>query len=300
VSHPNGAGDALVEGPGPALTRAREARGLSEQQAAEQLNLDVSVVYALESGDLAALGAPVFARGHLKRYGALLGLPEDQLLAAYERARTQPEQPSLVPHSRQDMAPTRDRRAWPWAVGGALLFLLAAGLIAYVSQFGLALPSRLEEPMQGASSTTDTGVPAPLETPATGVTERVSGPVANATTTGIDAAVSGAADPGSAPAPEVASATPAPALEPGHVVLGMSFSADSWTEIYDGAGKAVLYDLGRAGSQRTITAQAPLSVTLGNAPAVTLSVNGRAMPMPPVPAGQTVARFKVQPDGTLN
>jgi cytoskeleton protein RodZ len=181
-----------------------------------------------------------------------------------------------------------------------LLFLLAAGLIAYVSQFGLALPSRLEEPMQGASPTTDTGEPAPLETPATGVTEPVSGPVVDATTTGIDAAVSGAADLGSAPAPEVASATPAPALEPGHVVLEMSFSADSWTEIYDGVGKAVLYDLGRAGSQRTITAQAPLSVTLGNAPAVTLSVNGRAMPMPLVPAGQTVARFKVQPDGTLN
>jgi hypothetical protein len=80
----------------------------------------------------------------------------------------------------------------------------------------------------------------------------------------------------------------------------MTFAADSWAEIYDGAGKAVLYDLGRAGSQRTIAAQAPLSVTLGNAPAVTLSVNGRAMPMPPVPAGQTVARFKVQADGTLN
>jgi hypothetical protein len=91
-----------------------------------------------------------------------------------------------------------------------------------------------------------------------------------------------------------------PVLGSGEVMVSMSFAADSWAEIYDGAGKAVHYDLGRAGSQRTITATAPLSVTLGNAPAVTLSVNGRPTTLPPVPAGQTVARFKIQPDGTLD
>jgi hypothetical protein len=62
----------------------------------------------------------------------------------------------------------------------------------------------------------------------------------------------------------------------------------------------VFYDLGRAGSQRSLTAAAPLSVTLGNAPAVTLSVNGRARTLPPIPAGQTVARFKIRPDGNLD
>jgi hypothetical protein len=79
----------------------------------------------------------------------------------------------------------------------------------------------------------------------------------------------------------------------------MSFAADSWTEIYDGAGTAVLYDLGRAGTERTIAAAAPLSVTFGNAPAVTLVVNGRAVKLPAMPAGQTVARFSVAPDGSL-
>ncbi len=85
----------------------------------------------------------------------------------------------------------------------------------------------------------------------------------------------------------------------GHVGLTLSFAADSWTEIYDGSGKAVLYDLGRAGTQRAIAAAAPLSVTLGNAPAVTLLVNGRPAALPALPAGQTVARFRVEADGTL-
>ncbi len=36
-----------AEGPGSSLRRAREARGLTEQQAAEQINLDVGVLAAL-------------------------------------------------------------------------------------------------------------------------------------------------------------------------------------------------------------------------------------------------------------
>jgi cytoskeleton protein RodZ len=282
--------------------RARQGLGLTEQQAAEQLNLDVSVVYALESDDLASLGAPVFARGHLKRYGGMLGLPEDQLLASYERARTQPEQPSLVPHSRQEMAPTQERRAWPWAVGGALLFLLAAGLIAYVTRFGLTLPSRNVGSAPRVSSAVEGEPSLSPGAPATGADEGVAGSPVDGAALAADAATSAAGETtvGTAPGVAGASATPATELAPGQVMVTLSFAADSWAEIYDSAGKAAFYDLGRAGSRRSITAAAPLSVTLGNAPAVTLTVNGRATPIPPIPAGQTVARFKIQPDGTLD
>jgi hypothetical protein len=61
----------------------------------------------------------------------------------------------------------------------------------------------------------------------------------------------------------------------------------------------VLYDLGRAGTQRSIAAAAPLSVTIGNAPAVTLAVNGRATAVPVVPGGGTVARIRIEADGTV-
>ena len=81
--------------------------------------------------------------------------------------------------------------------------------------------------------------------------------------------------------------------------LQLSFVADSWVEIYDGSGKAVLYDLGTAGTQRALSATGPLSITLGNAPAVALQVNGRAVTVPAPPGGQTVARFSIGPDGSL-
>ena len=101
-----------------------------------------------------------------------------------------------------------------------------------------------------------------------------------------------------APQTDPSTVQPVLPLPPGHVSLSLTFAADSWVEIYDGSGKAVLYDLGRAGSQRTIAAAAPLSVTFGNGSAVTVAVNGRPATVA-VPAGQTVARFRVETDGSL-
>lgn len=269
-------------GLGEMLRRAREARGLTEQQAAEQLTLDVTVVSALERDDLAALGAPVFAKGHLRRYGAMLGIGDDELVAAYERARARPETPTLVPRSRQEMMPVRGRPKWPWVTGGTLLFVLAAGLAAYLSEYGLPWPSAA--PGEAVSTADPAVIPAPSPDAQAG-----SGSVA------IEAP---AAEPGGLADAASVDASPLP-VPPGHVSLSIRFAADSWTEIYDGSGKAVLYDLGRAGTQRAIAAAAPLSVTFGNAPAVTLLVNGQPAVMPAVPAGQTVARFRVEADGTL-
>ncbi len=306
-------------GPGSRLRRAREARGLTEQQAAEQLNLDATAVVAMENDDLAALGAPVFARGHLRRYGALLGVPDEELLTSYGQARTQPEQPSLVPHSRLEMAPVRSRPVWAWAIGGALLFLVAAALVAYVSEYGLTLPASSllpgadrsvpaeSVPVVAAGSPVPagaaTGEPAARTAPS-GVT--VPGPAADAAVMApaasdvaaapAEATIAAAGAAATAAAPDASAAPPVP---PGHVSVTVSFATDSWAEIYDGAGKAVLYDLGRAGTQRTISAAAPLSVTFGNAPGVTLAVNGRSAALPPRPVGQSVARFQIAADGTL-
>jgi cytoskeleton protein RodZ len=277
------------------LRRARESSGLTAQQAAEQLNLDVSVVEALERDDLAALGAPVFAKGHLRRYGAMLGLVEDELLDAYERAGAQPEVPTLVPRARQEMMPVRGRPKWPWVVGGALAFVLAAGLAAYVSEYGFDRPA-------------GTGESAPAAPAVEPALTQASGPGAGAPapTSGMAAASAAAPVPVEASAqpvadPAVAAGDPVqpPPVPPGHVSISLAFATDSWAEVYDGSGKAVLYDLGRAGTQRSIAAAAPLSVTIGNAPGVTLVVNGRPASVPTVPGGGTVARFRIEADGAV-
>jgi cytoskeleton protein RodZ len=76
--------------PGARLGKAREGRGWSAAQAAELMRLPVGVVESLEADRYSDLGAPVFARGHLRRYATLLELPVEPLLEAYDRSHTGP------------------------------------------------------------------------------------------------------------------------------------------------------------------------------------------------------------------
>ena len=281
------------DGPGARLQREREQAALTEQEAAERLNLDINVVAALESDDYAALGAAVFARGHLRRYAALLGLPEDDVLDAYERSRGHLEQPSLIPRSREamQMGPTRSAPRLPWLAGSIALFLLAAGVVAYVSEYGLRLPWAVgtgpPQSQPGAAPSSDPSRPAAAAVSQENAVTRPaqSGPLQQVT------------PPVTQDVPP-AGGEPA-ALPPGQVRLKLSFAADSWVEVYDGSGKAVLYDLGLRGTERSVVATAPLSVAIGNGQAVTALVNGKPVTMPLPPAGQIVARFSIGPDGAL-
>jgi cytoskeleton protein RodZ len=283
----------LPSSPGARLKREREARGLTPQQAAEQLNLDPAVVLVLEANDFAALGAPVFVRGHLRRYAAMLGLREDEIVGAYERSKQQVEEPTLVPKARLEMAPVRERTRprWPWVSGGAFAFLLAAALVAYVSNNGWPWSSSNDE----ESTTTVLEAPVVTTTPSPeSLPVPASPPVAGGA---MDASTAGAA--GSAATPS-APGSPEVATAPGQVSLLLRFTADSWVEVFDGSGRALMYDLGKAGTERTITATAPLSVTLGKAAGVAITVNGRSLPLPPRAAGEVMARFSIDSNGTLH
>jgi cytoskeleton protein RodZ len=273
----------LPASPGARLRREREVRGLTQQQAADTLNLDPTILTCLEANDFAALGAPVFVKGHLRRYAALLGLAEDEIVAAYERSKLQVQEPTLVPKSRLEMAPVRGKPRWPWVMGGVVSFLLAAGLIGYLSENGLPWADGADEP---------SSPPAPALAPAGEARPPIVG---SAPSDGpAESAPSATAPPAVASDP----AGPAPALQPGQVSLQLRFSADSWVEVFDGAGRAVIYDLGKAGSERTVTGTAPLSVTIGNVGAVAVAINGRPVNVPRAP-GELLARFSIGPDGSL-
>ena len=267
-------GTELPSSPGARLRREREAQGISHQQAAESLNLDTMVLAHLEANDFATLGAPVFVKGHLRRYTTMLGLDEHEIVSLYEHSTQQLGEPSLVPKSRLEMAPVRGKPRWPWVVGGAAAFFVASALVAYLSEHGLPWVDATPE---------ESTAPVLEQTPAT----TMQAPPAAASTP----AIAGSAE--SPPDPAVG------ALQPGQVSLRVKFAADSWVEVFDGSGKAVLYDLGKAGTERTLTATAPLSVTIGDAAAVAVTVNGRVLPVLPRAQGQAVTRFSIGPDGSL-
>ncbi len=196
---------------------------LPPQQVAERLNLDTVAVQALESDDYAALGAPVFVRGHIRRYSTLLGLPGEEVLGAYDRSRAQLAPPTLVPKSRAEMAPPRRRVIPPWVVAGALVLIVAAGVVAYVSEFGLHLPdaggagvdargNQWRPSVQVRRPGTQTAAPGSSEAAGQGG----SASQANPATPGVEASA---------------------AVPPGQVELLFAFAADSWIEVYDGSGR---------------------------------------------------------------
>ena len=112
--------------PGARLRAAREEQGLSIEEVADRLRLNEALVLAMEEDRFGLLGAPVFARGHLKNYAALVGAPEREVMADFDVGEM-PE-PTLLPAGGHlPLTPRRPR--WVWIAGMAVL--AAAGAAAW-------------------------------------------------------------------------------------------------------------------------------------------------------------------------
>jgi cytoskeletal protein RodZ len=82
-----GASDALGE----RFRAAREARGLSLSDVAEQIRIRSLYLAAIEEENWNAIGAPVYIRGFLRTYARFLGIDPEEAVAAFNR--TQPAMP---------------------------------------------------------------------------------------------------------------------------------------------------------------------------------------------------------------
>jgi cytoskeleton protein RodZ len=251
------AGGGELRGIGARLRAAREKRGLTPLQAAERLHLDLRVVQALEAEEFTALGADVYVRGHLRRYAEAVGESPAQLQQLY----------SAGPHAvRPDL--TRIPRGEPEQRGSRLLLpavLVVVGFaVAGLLWWLLTLPGEKAHPL-------------PPDRPAAADAARAAGVAAPAADAGTAPVGAESAPPTSLRAPVSAGSARAQ--------LDLTFSAPSWVEVSDGEGRHLLHGLMEAGSTRTLTGTAPLLVVLGNAPAVSLRLNGA-----PVTPGTLVRR----------
>jgi cytoskeleton protein RodZ len=271
---------------------------LSSQNAADELHLDGWIIDALEAEDYPRIGPSVYAKGHLKRYAALLGLPDAEIMAGYE-SRAQAPQPASPPapvRLRTDQ-PAATHFPWPAIASVAALGLLAIGVFWWKPWHKhTAEPAAAESPAAnrraavGSTASPPAGAPA-VSTAATAEAAEPS-PAASAPT----AALLPAASPAPASIPASAEQDAAGA---GRARLRLSFSADSWVDVHDAAGRRVFAGNGRANSVKTIAGTAPMRVYLGFASGVQLEVNGRAVAIGPQFVAGDVARFEAGADGVL-
>jgi len=268
------------------LAAARESRGLSVAQVAEQLRLTPEVILAMEEGRYQVLGPPVFARGHLRKYASLLGQPADELLRDYDASSSRVVESSLIPPaSAHTHVESEHRRRWRWQ---PWLIVVAAAVIATAGWWfwqGRSATPPAPQP-ESAPATEQLGAPAPGSPGAP--QPDVPGPA-------VPPEAAPAGEPAAEPAMQQTGSTET--QEPGGLML--AFSGPCWLEVYDAGGARLAFELVEAGEYRSFRGPAPWRVVLGNAPAVSAQLDGRPVSIPAGLLMRNAATVSIAASGTV-
>jgi cytoskeleton protein RodZ len=275
---------------GERLAEARRERQIGLNEVAKRLHLDEAKVRALERNDFDVLGAPVFAKGHLRKYAELVGIEKDDIIADYYRMTHMADLPPVVhdrPRLRQQMSPL------PWVLTFLIVVVVGLGYWWFTAgRPGIEI---------FGTSTDDGSVPAtPVDVRAENrpaeyapVAERPDElPVTTVETAVVQEPAESTPEPESA-LPEALAAQPQEGSSPGQTLLSIRFSGDCWTEISDADGKRLFFDMGRAGRSVEVAGTAPFSILFGNSENVSLQVNGSDYPVSPNTPGSRTARLTV-------
>lgn len=247
------------------LRHQREARSVSLREIADASKISLRYLDALEQDRFDVLPAPVFARGFLREYARVVGLNPDEVVNLFLLAVEDKK------GGASGVEPSRAQRAKraPSSLGYGLLLALA--VIAFLAV--AAILSFYAERRQAAAP------PSSLVAPRSAAPAPKPAPPAADPGTGLGIATAGA-DPVVAPSGADTGAEPA-VPEPLKVVL--SFLQDCWVEsVVDGRRRTS--ELRAGGETITLEADESVVLTLGNAAAVTVEVNGRPFSLP---AGST-------------
>ena len=116
--------------PGQRLKAERERRGMSAQKAADEMHLDAWVIEALEADDYQRVGPSVYAKGHLKKYASILGLPAAEILSAFGADAPPAAARAAAPSSVRlpTTAPAGNDLPWPQLAAAALIAVLVGGV----------------------------------------------------------------------------------------------------------------------------------------------------------------------------
>jgi cytoskeleton protein RodZ len=282
------------------LATLRQERGWTVEQVASQLNLAARQIQALEDDNYAALPGMVIVRGFIRSYSKILRVDPAPILAAIkEDAAT--VVPSVLPPERSPLSASfsetklltsGQRGVSPKTIiGGSLL--VAAALLAYAGQHmgwwshGVSgSAAKVEEklaPIELAQEPVETvtEVPAPeevVEAKPAEVKATETKPAEVSKPANEPAVAATPAAPTTAPAvakPAPVAAAPKPAaLVDGKNALVISVREDSWVEIKGADNNILLSRLLKAGTAEAVPVTAPVSVVIGNAAGVDVTLRG--------------------------
>ena len=263
---------------GERLVEARREQQISVVEIAKELHIDEFKVRALERNDFDLLGAPVFAKGHLKKYAQLVGVdPDDVLTDYYQLTRSAETTPVISVRTR----PRQELTPGPWIVVIVVIIIAVTAYWWLTSRPSTPVPEVQQETSLAEDQESAPEVVAPAETEETAtdepaaaasepVVEETSEPVAEETP---DPVVGETPDPVVEEAPQT--------VEDGQLFLLVTYTGDCWTEITDASGRRLLFALGKDGRTVELSGAEPFNVLFGNPGNVSVQVNGEEYALPP-------------------
>ena len=262
ANEPEESGEASGPRGGERLAAARREMQVSVHEIAKELHLDEPKVRALERNEFDVLGAPVFAKGHLRKYAQLVNVPEEDIFGDYyemTRAASLPPVVSTRPKPRRELSPG------PWIAVIVVIIVMATGFWWFTRD-----PAPASEPETAPADDTSVLEAAPVDEAVEDEPSSVN-----------DETV---AEPEPEPEPQasqpVIEETRSPEIAPGQVRILLSYSGDCWTEISDATGRRLFFALGRDGRSVELSGAEPLNVLFGNPGNVSVLVNGDDFPLP--------------------
>ena len=228
------------------------AHKLECHEVAVRLRLSPEIIEALEDDDYEKLPGAGYVFGYLRGYARLLHLDEELLIACYRsRIESDSHLRPLPNPGGQVTSRSRGIRAISYALGVSLVFLL----LSYWWQWqergdGAPIAEDVQEP-----SLTEIAEHEPSAREPTDWERMLAGEYYASFSQLWDML----------PTEETLSL-------PG--LLTLALDDECWIEIYDANDVPLLIKLGQPGEHFSLDARLPLSVVLGNAHAVTLTLNG--------------------------
>lgn len=295
----------VADRPGRRLAQARKARGLTVEEVAAHLRLNLSTLRALEADDYARLPPAAYVSGYLRAYARMLGLNEAEATSAAVAA----SEPTIgsVSHSHGGQVRATDApvRIVTYIVVGGLLVLSS---VWWLMQNEEVPPAPMPElvvteqaaevpPAEDSAASPAAVVEPPMAEIAVGALPSAVAPVA----TPPPLAAAPALEPAVAPAPEPKieepakpTAPPPPPLTPDipQSKIALEFSADCWVEVVDASGRQLAYAVYPTGRALTLRGEAPFKVFFGYSPGVQVFFNGELFDHMPFQRRDT-ARFKL-------
>ena len=228
------------------LRQAREAAGYSIDDVALYTRIRASVIKDLESENFESSGGKAYARGHIRTIAKYVNADPDLILEAFEESTVENNRPMIELLEENSATVLRKKKSFQFKVSRKVIGIAASVIvgIAIIIPTGLALSSSVT-----SKSATHSAV---SKKNAASVIPTTSSTSSSTTTQNSPSAITN-----------------------GHSVVIAASHGSSWISVTDNSGALLFGGMLSSGSSQTFDPTNGLYMKIGNAGAVSVSVNGK-------------------------